>query len=63
MDSWFGMPTIISALRSLLPVICMVKRTPKVLYQTVEKGFIRQQNSVFKIRFNPFPLPQGITGC
>lgn len=32
MDSWFGMPAIISALRSLLPVICMVKRTPKVLY-------------------------------
>jgi hypothetical protein len=32
MDSWFGMPAIISALRPLIPVICMVKRTPKVLY-------------------------------
>lgn len=32
MDSWFGMPAIISALSPLIPVICMVKRTPKVLY-------------------------------
>lgn len=32
MDSWFGLPAIISALCPLLPVICMVKRTPKVLY-------------------------------
>jgi hypothetical protein len=32
MDSWFGLPAIISALRSLIPVICMVKRTPKILY-------------------------------
>ncbi len=32
MDSWFGLPAIISDLRALLPVICMVKRTPKVLY-------------------------------
>lgn len=32
MDSWFGLPVIISALCPLLPVICMVKRTPKVLY-------------------------------
>ncbi|QLA18199.1 transposase (plasmid) [Desulfolutivibrio sulfoxidireducens] len=32
MDSWFGMPAIISALRPLIPVLCMVKRTPKILY-------------------------------
>lgn len=32
MDSWFGMPAVISALCPLLPVICMVKKTPKVLY-------------------------------
>jgi len=32
MDSWFGMPAIISVLRPLIPVICMVKRTPKILY-------------------------------
>lgn len=32
MDSWFGLPAIISALCPLLPVICMVKRTPKILY-------------------------------
>ncbi len=32
MDSWFGMPAIISTAREHLPVICMVKRTPKVLY-------------------------------
>ncbi|MFU2207831.1 transposase [Solidesulfovibrio sp. C21] len=32
MDSWFGMPAVIASLRHLLPVICMVKRTPKILY-------------------------------
>jgi hypothetical protein len=32
MDSWFGLPAIISALCPFLPVICMVKRTPKILY-------------------------------
>lgn len=32
MDSWFGLPSVISALCPLLPVICMVKRTPKILY-------------------------------
>jgi len=32
MDSWFGMPAIISALRPLIPVICMIKKTPKILY-------------------------------
>ena len=32
MDSWFGMPAIIASLRHLLPVICMIKRTPKILY-------------------------------
>jgi hypothetical protein len=32
MDSWFGMPAIIAKLRKHIPVICMVKRTPKILY-------------------------------
>ena len=32
MDSWFGLPAVICALCPLLPVICMVKRTPKILY-------------------------------
>lgn len=32
MDSWFGMPSIIAEASEFLPVICMVKRTPKVLY-------------------------------
>ena len=32
MDSWFGMPAIIASLRNLLPIICMIKRTPNVHY-------------------------------
>ena len=32
MDSWFGMPSIISRLHKHLPVICMVKNTPKIHY-------------------------------
>ena len=32
MDSWFGMPSIISRLHNHLPVICMVKNTPKIHY-------------------------------
>ena len=32
MDSWFGMPSIISEARKHLQVICMIKRTPKVHY-------------------------------
>lgn len=32
MDSWFGMPAIISQAREHIHVICMVKRTPKVHY-------------------------------
>ena len=32
MDSWFGFPAVICALCPLLPVICMVKKTPKILY-------------------------------
>jgi len=32
MDSWFGMPAIISRLHKHLPVICMVKNTPKIHY-------------------------------
>lgn len=32
MDSWFGMPAIIANARKYLPVICMIKRTPKILY-------------------------------
>lgn len=32
MDSWFGMPSIISKAREHLPVICMIKRTPKIHY-------------------------------
>jgi len=32
MDSWFAMPTTIVRLSNHLPVICMVKKTPKVLY-------------------------------
>ena len=32
MDSWFGMPAIIASLRNLIPIICMIKRTPNVHY-------------------------------
>ncbi len=32
MDSWFGMPATIVDISQHLPVICMVKKTPKVLY-------------------------------
>jgi len=32
MDSWFGMPSIISSLYNHLPVICLVKNTPKIHY-------------------------------
>jgi len=32
MDSWFGMPAIIVSVSQHLTVICMVKKTPKVLY-------------------------------
>lgn len=32
MDSWFAMPKTILAVSRLRPVICMVKKTPKVLY-------------------------------
>jgi hypothetical protein len=32
MDSWFGWPVLISELHKCAPVICMVKRTEKVLY-------------------------------
>lgn len=32
MDSWFGFPKIIKALSPYLPVICMLKRMPRVFY-------------------------------
>jgi hypothetical protein len=32
MDSWFAMPATIVSLSQHLPVICMVKKTPKILY-------------------------------
>jgi len=32
MDSWFAMPATIVSLSHHLPVICMVKKTPKILY-------------------------------
>jgi len=32
MDSWFGMAAIISRFHKHLPVICMVKNTPKIHY-------------------------------
>ena len=32
MDSWFGMPAVISKLCKHLPVICMIKRTSKIHY-------------------------------
>jgi len=32
MDSWFAMPTTIVSLSHHLPVICVVRKTPKVLY-------------------------------
>lgn len=32
MDSWFGMPALIAKAAAYLPVICMIKRTPKILY-------------------------------
>lgn len=32
MDSWFGMPKLISKLRHHIDVVCMVKNTPKVFY-------------------------------
>ena len=33
MDSWFGLPSIISQLHQHINVICMLKKTSKVLYQ------------------------------
>jgi DDE superfamily endonuclease len=32
MDSWFGFPKIIKTLSAFLPVICMLKRMPRVFY-------------------------------
>ncbi|MBW2559019.1 MAG: transposase [Deltaproteobacteria bacterium] len=32
MDSWFGMPAIIVSVSQHLPIICVVKKTPKILY-------------------------------
>lgn len=32
MDSWFAMPATIVSLSHHLPVICMIKKTPKILY-------------------------------
>ena len=32
MDSWFGLPSVISKLHQNIHVICMVKKTSKVLY-------------------------------
>lgn len=32
MDSWFGVPALIAELHKCAPVICMVKRTEKILY-------------------------------
>jgi hypothetical protein len=47
MDSWFGMPKIIKDLRQHINVICMVKRTPTILYKfrgkwTTLDGIYRQ---------------------
>ena len=33
MDSWFGFPSVIKTLSASLPVICMVKKMPKVFYR------------------------------
>ena len=37
MDSWFCFPTILAALGKHLPVICMAKDVPTILYQYKEK--------------------------
>ncbi|MFC1836899.1 hypothetical protein ACFL2Q_19600, partial [Thermodesulfobacteriota bacterium] len=33
MDSWFGFPTIVRSLMRHIPVICLVKNTPKSFYE------------------------------
>jgi hypothetical protein len=38
MDTWFGFPAVISAVRVHIEVICMVKDTPKIFYYQAEKS-------------------------
>lgn len=33
MDSWFGFPSVIKTVSASLPVICMIKKMPKVFYR------------------------------
>jgi hypothetical protein len=33
MDSWFGFPVVVRSLMRYIPVICMVKNTPKIFYE------------------------------
>ena len=67
MDSWFGMPAIISKAREHLPVICMVKRTPKILYgfdgkrRTVEDIYRRLRKVSVRLEI-PREIPHDLLG-
>lgn len=47
MDSWFCWPKIISALHQYAPVICMTKKTPKMLYDY--RGHKRTLNQIYRM--------------
>ena len=40
MDSWFGLPAIISKAKKYIDVICMVKNTPKIFYYKGDEALI-----------------------
>ena len=49
MDSWYGLPAIISAAKEYIEVICMVKKTSKIHYYMDGKAMhIRQIYKSFK---------------
>ena len=43
MDSWYGMPALIAAIKPVIDVICMIKDTPKVFYYINGKGLTISQ--------------------
>jgi len=43
MDSWYGMPALIAAIKPVIDVICMIKDTPKVFYYKNGKGLTISQ--------------------
>jgi hypothetical protein len=43
MDSWFGFPAVVRSIMSDIHVICMVKNTPKIFYQSEESHLTLSQ--------------------